>query len=114
LFMSEEDLRSRLSSYGAGHYTFERIAVTQSDTSKLPSFSAKDKSKDPRYGWFTQRYGDRCWELDAMDPNELRDRVKQEIEIYIDSEEWKQHQMIEKVQRETTRQVAEAFSKRAK
>ena len=38
----------------------------------LPSFPATDKRKDPRYKWFVRNYGKRCWELDAMDPNDLR------------------------------------------
>ena len=38
-----------------------------------------DKSKDPRYPWFVKNYGKRCWELDAMDPNDLRACVRREI-----------------------------------
>ena len=43
----------------------------------LPSFPASDKKKDPRYKWFVRNYGNRCWELDAMDPNDLRACVEQ-------------------------------------
>ena len=45
----------------------------------LPSFPASDKRKDPRYKWFLANYGQECWELDAMDPNDLRDCVEAAI-----------------------------------
>lgn len=116
LFMSAWDLEARLADYGAGapednFYTLTRIALTKSDTQQLTSFPAKDKEKDPRYRWFVSRYGDECWELDAMSPVELRERVKDEIERYIDPDEWDHHQRIETLQRETTRQMAQALSK---
>jgi hypothetical protein len=72
MYMSEIDLPARLRSYGAGDFSFERIALLESDLSDLPDFEAK--KTDPRYKWFVDNYGKKAWELDAMDPNELRDR----------------------------------------
>lgn len=45
-----------------------------------------------------------------MDPNELRDRVKQEIEQYIEPGDWEQHKKVETAQRETTKKIAQAMS----
>jgi hypothetical protein len=67
LYMSERDLPERILEYGGHHIELKRIALTADQTSPLPSFSASDKRKDPRYKWFGANYGDRCWELDAMD-----------------------------------------------
>jgi hypothetical protein len=75
LFMSEEDLPKRLADYDGHHVTLKRIALTREQVDGLPPFPATDKRKDPRYRWFRTNYGDRCWELDAMDPNDLRDCV---------------------------------------
>ena len=79
LYMSEDDLPERLAKYGGDHVTLKRIALTRKQADGLPSFPATDKSKDPRYKWFVRNYGDRCWELDAMDPNDLRDCVEEAI-----------------------------------
>jgi hypothetical protein len=70
LHMSEVDLPERLDRYGADA-DIERIALTETDVADpaLPSFPAADKVNDPRYRWFVQNYGDRCWELDAMSPS---------------------------------------------
>src|SRR5215510_5368086 len=72
--MSEVDLPERLERYG-GQQVLERIAIVQADTARLPHFDAETKAGDARYRWFVERYGRRCWELDAMNPVELRDRV---------------------------------------
>jgi len=58
-----------------------RIALVEADVANraLPSFSADDKRGDPRYRWFVEEYGDRCWELDALSPVTLRERVEAAI-----------------------------------
>jgi hypothetical protein len=84
MFMSEEDLPNRIERYGGDHVLIRRIALTADDLDGLPSFPASDKRKDPRHKWFVRNYGKRCWELDAMDPNDLRDRVEEAIKDEID------------------------------
>jgi hypothetical protein len=54
------------------------------------------KRKDPRHLWFVERHGQRCWELDAMNPNDLRRRVRAEIEACIDWGLWDRSRSAEK------------------
>jgi hypothetical protein len=98
LFMSEEDLPDRLSEYGGNHITLKRIALTGEHVLDLPSFPVTDKSKDPRYRWFCRRYGKRCWELDAMDPNDLRDCVEKAIKKLIEPVAWKRCERVNKAE----------------
>jgi hypothetical protein len=72
LYMSGVDLPERLAKYGGDHVQVKRIALTQEQLAPLPSFPARDKRKDPRYEWFVYEHGEHCWEIDALDPNELR------------------------------------------
>src|SRR5262245_54386981 len=72
MFMSEHDLPERLERYDGGHVELRRIALKREQTEDLLSFPASDKKKDKRYGWFVRNFGVWCWELDAMDPNDLR------------------------------------------
>jgi len=51
--------------------------------------------KDPRYRWFVSNYGDRCWELDALSPNILRDRVEQAIRARLNLDAWEHAGRIE-------------------
>jgi len=95
LCMSESDLPERIKEYGGHHIKLKRIALTAAQTGSLPSFSVETKKKDPRYKWFKKTYGEQCWELDAMDPNQLRDLVEAEINALIDPALWKQQEALQ-------------------
>jgi len=105
MFMSEADLPKRLSEYNGDHVTLERIALTRRHVSALPSFPATDKRKDPRYKWFRSNYGDRCWELDAMDPNDLRDCVEEAIKELIEPEAWRRCETVNQAEQESLKTI---------
>jgi hypothetical protein len=105
MFMSEKDLPGRLSCYGGDHITLRRIALTRAHVNGLPSFPAADKTKDKRYRWFRSNYGDRCWELDAMDPNDLRNCVEEAISELIEPVAWERCEIINKAEQESLRTI---------
>jgi hypothetical protein len=120
--MSELDLPKRLARYSSNdpsakdidlaqarrelaevRLEIRRIALTRGDTIALgPStrFPASDKKKDSRYKWFVRSYGDWCWELDALSPNVLRDRVEDAILAELDHEAWERYVQAERVELE--------------
>jgi hypothetical protein len=92
LWMSERDIPERLERYGGNHVSIKRVALLRDDCDLLgrrPAFNVKEKKKDTRAPWFRKTYGQLCWELDAMDPNNLRSRVEQEIKRHIEPKAWK-------------------------
>jgi hypothetical protein len=105
MWMSEKDLPKRLSEYEGEHVELRRIALTREYGSGLPSFPATDKKKDPRYEWFVSNYGDRCWELDAMDPNDLRDCVEREIVQLIEPVAWRRCEIVNKAEQESLKTI---------
>ena len=109
--MSEVDLEARLKTYGARNVTISRVALTRVDTIGLAWFPAADKAKDPRYAWFVRYYGDRCWELDAMNPNTLRQKVEDAIVSLLDIPAWNICQQAEQAQVETFRTVLTAMKR---
>jgi hypothetical protein len=109
LFMSEEDLPTRLGEYDGHHVTLTRIALTQEHVNGLPSFPAADKRKDPRYKWFRTNYGNHCWELDAMDPNDLRDCVENAIAELIEPEAWKRCEIVNQAEQESLKTTIEKW-----
>lgn len=111
LFMSEIDLPSRLERYGS-RWQFERIAVLKADTEKLPSFEASTKSSDKRYSWFVNGYGHQCWELDAIDPNDLRQRVREQIVTRLNLLAWEHAKRIEAVEVESMKSFHHAWKTR--
>lgn len=106
LHMSEVDLPARLERYGA-EVTVERIALSRRDIRHrgLPHFQADTKAKDPRYSWYRQRYGGKCWELDALSPVVLRQRVDDEILSRLDVDAWNRAVQVEEVERRSMEQV---------
>jgi hypothetical protein len=94
-----EDARKILDDLGI---EIRRIALTKADTERLGKstrFPAKDKKDDPRYEWFVENYGEWCWELDALDPNDLRSRVEEEIQAVLDRESWDRYVAVERAER---------------
>jgi hypothetical protein len=103
LYMSAEDLPKRLAEYGGDHVKLRRIALTRAHVRKLLSFPAADKKKDPRHGWFVKNHGDRCWELDAMDPRNLRRCVERAIKKLIEPVAWERCTVVNRAEQESLR-----------
>ena len=110
--MSEVDLPDRLQRYG-GAATIKRVALDESDVApgtELPFFEAESKAKDPRFKWFVEHYGRRCWEVDALSPVVLRQRVEAEILALLDVDAWNHCIKIEHAERESMQTVLGAWS----
>jgi hypothetical protein len=94
MYMSEIDLPARLERYDAD-IDILRIALMRGDVDELPYFDLASKRSDARHDWYRGRYGNRCWELDAMNPVDLRQRVARMIKEIIDWPAWELAQRAE-------------------
>jgi hypothetical protein len=113
LYMSEEDLPARLAKYDGDHIELTRIAITVEQlVEEMPPFPAADKKNDPRYKWFVANHGRHCWELDAMDPNDLRDCVEQAIIGLIEPVAWQRCEIVNKAEQESLRTVLDSWGAR--
>lgn len=109
--MSEIDIPDRLQRYG-GAASIKRVALDRRDVqpgTDLPFFEATDKSKDPRYQWFRENYGAKCWELDALSPVVLRERVEFAILDLLDVPAWMHAKKIEAAETESMRSIMGAW-----
>jgi hypothetical protein len=105
LYMSARDLPDRLEKYDGYHVEVNRIALVRDQLAGLPSFPATDKRKDPRYPWFVRNFGDRCWELDALDPNVLRACVEEKIKSLIEPDAWRRCEVVNSAERNSLCEV---------
>ena len=109
LHMSEVDLPRRLDEYD-GDVDVIRIALTADDcNADLPSFSTDSKKKDARFRWYRERYGSRCWELDALSPVVLRDRVADAIDGVLDHAAWNRAEVVERAERLSLQTILSAW-----
>jgi hypothetical protein len=102
MYMSEVDIPKRLDKY-RGRVQLSRLALTAEDLRRpdlaTTSFPASDKRKDPRYRWFSSTIGQLCWEVDALSPVVIRDRVEAAIVGMIrDKDAWTRYQWTEKAE----------------
>jgi hypothetical protein len=113
MYMSEKDLPARFAKYDGDHIELRRIALTRAQTRGLPSFPATDKRKDPRYKWFVANHGHHCWELDAMDPNDLRDCVEQAIIELIEPVAWQRCEVVNKAEQASLRTILKQWPRKS-
>ncbi len=109
--MSEVDLPARLARYG-GTADIIRLALDDCDVtadSKLPWFPVGDKINDTRYQWFTERFGQRCWEVDALPPPVLRARLDSAIANELDMDAWQHAVKIEKAETDSMKNIMGYF-----
>lgn len=100
LHMSNVDLPARLERYGANVDVY-RVALELPDLHTLPSFPAESKRNDPRHEWYVREFGAECWELDALSPVILRDRIEDQIVKRLDLAAWERADVVEAAERES-------------
>jgi len=109
LHMSAVDLPRRIKGYG-GVVDLIRVALTEQDTrADLPSFATESKRRDPRFQWYSDRYGSRCWELDALSPVTLRGRVEEAIVQRLDRQAWDRAEVTERAECDSLANILNAW-----
>lgn len=109
--MSDIDIPGRLARYG-GRATIIRLALDDRDIqadSTLPWFPVADKASDSRYKWFVKQHGQRCWEVDALPPPDLRDRLDAAIESTLDVDAWNHAVFIEQQETDSMKNIMGYF-----
>jgi len=76
------DLQDRFNAYSAG-FLFDvqvkRVALTFDQVQARNLIPNPTKIQDPRAAGYIARYGNECWELDAIEPRELVDLVAEAV-----------------------------------
>ena len=89
-----EDIESRLKTFGLDDIEVRRIALNIDQVHKysLPENKLKKddkgKLKDPRGVTYKNQFGDKSWELDALEPPVLEQILRDEIESLIDRNQY--------------------------
>jgi hypothetical protein len=84
---------------------FKRIGADEGDFRNSDLISIPVKKKDRAAREYLKTYGDRCVEVDAIDMNEIRRRLNEEIKEFIDMKEWESLQLTERLEKETIDKV---------
>jgi hypothetical protein len=68
--------------------TLIRCALTYEQVQQFKLASNPTKIADPRSKDYVAKYGDQCWELDAIPPDNLQDIIREAINNEIDVAKW--------------------------
>ncbi len=82
-----EDIQSRLYRYGS-HARVKRIALTYAQVRQFGLEPMPTKISDSRWREYSSQYGNQCWELDALPPNELQNIIGNAIKAHIEVSRW--------------------------
>jgi hypothetical protein len=87
------DLEERVNRYArqAGFHNriiVERRALTIDQVKQYNLVPNPTKMSDTRTSDYATQYGEECWELDAIEPNELQRLVEEAILEHLDQEQW--------------------------
>lgn len=96
----ELDLYDRISRFGPD-FQMARLAIREEDIDDFKLPPLRIKTSDTRAAAFRREFGNRCVELDALPPEELRSRVRQAIEGHTEEEAWGRAMAIEKAEQES-------------
>jgi hypothetical protein len=69
-------------------FDLRRVALTYEQVQAYGLLPNPTKKADPRAKEYVSRYGDECWELDALEPRTLRTVVKDAVKSKIDLKVW--------------------------
>jgi hypothetical protein len=103
----EASLVSKLRGFCNKSFYWKRLAITPKDfaDNHLLGFPVKRTGKEGSWRPYIDEYGDRCVEVDALSPDEVRSRVREAIESHIDTAEWAALKTTEELERETLRKT---------
>jgi hypothetical protein len=104
----ETDLSARIRGYGA-KFTIERLAIHSADITKFKLPPLRVKESDSRAAGFLRRYSNRCVELDALPPTELRRRIEQAVTAMLDRELWDRAVIVEQAELASIQKIMERW-----
>jgi hypothetical protein len=102
----ERDLRKKLCAMCKRTFNWNRLAVTTQDFFDIDVVGFPVKKNAARIKWepYVKQFGDRCVEVDAINPGDIRNRLKAAIESHIDMAEWERLRQIEELERQSVKQ----------
>jgi hypothetical protein len=113
LDMSDGDMPGRLETflkkYSHGPVEIRRIALNLDQVSLYkppPNFA---KETDTRYGAYKKKYGEKCWEVDALEPDVLMALYQAEVDRMKDAALYDKMTELEASEQQTLSRIADRF-----
>ena len=90
-----------------GDFKLTRLAIHADDIKRFNLPPLRVKASDSRSASFLSKHGNECVELDALPPNELRDRIRNAVMQHVDLPSWERAKLVESVEAQSIVAFAE-------
>lgn len=101
-----DDLRGRIEKYTREPVEVRRIALTMEQVERYNPPPNRTKEKDSRTAAYVAEFGTReCWELDALNPQDMVQLIREQITQFIEPEAWEVHFERERAEGDKLKQV---------
>jgi hypothetical protein len=104
----ETDIAERLRDYGA-KFIIKRLAIHAADITKFKLPPLRVKESDSRAASFLRRYSNKCVELDALPPTELRRRIEEAVTAMQDRKLWDRAVTVEQAELASIQRIVERW-----
>lgn len=101
-----EDILKRLTMFMGADLAVLRIALNWDQIEKFNPPPNPAKQTDSRYEAYVQRFGDKCWELDALEPDVLVRLIRETVLSLRDEDAWEEAVQQENVHVATLKAMA--------
>jgi hypothetical protein len=103
----EKTLQAKLEKFSGRTISWTRLAITPAQFRRetILGFPVKTTISAARRRSYIAHFGNRCVEVDALEPNEVRQLVRSAIESHIDKVEWQRLQEIERLEKASIREL---------
>lgn len=108
-FDMTRDIQERLSMFAETEIEVKRVALNMDQIIELNAPPNPAKITDSRAKNYIKQFGNESWELDAIEPPQMAQLVRDEIEIYLDSDAWQAAVDLENSYKENLQLISENF-----
>src|SRR3990167_1693535 len=103
------DIADRLELFSRAQLYVDRLALNMDQITSLNPPENPAKETDSRFEAYAEKYGRQCWELDAIEPGELADLVRDAVEALIETYEWNEALEIEREKIESIKEFVKGY-----
>ncbi len=103
------DIQDRLFMFAGGTVTVDRIALNMEQVEEYGPPPNPAKLTDSRIGGYLKLYGDKSWELDALDPPTLVEIIQAKLEKLVDRDRWNKTAERENEGRDALQKMADEY-----
>lgn len=94
-----DDIEKRVCAYSRMDIEVRRIALTMEQIEEFDPPPNTTKEKDSRTAAYEAEFGPVCWELDALNPEDMVKLIRSEVEALIDPDIWEESMAREQEER---------------